>query len=471
MPLVKRSDSADPPGMRFLDTEREGLLASANSATSHMSYPGSRALSGAGAEGRKSVMRLLYPHEQKEGLQSIEEKRKKKEPLDHIKHSWVYSMLNPSSVKPQAELFKIFISSCIIISVGFFIADTAPHPSQYDLAFYLIEGITSGIFLMEYALRIYIITESRAYRHPLWGRLRYALSLPAVIDFGSFFPFFFELLLQGIDGPFLDKGSSRVLPNLEPLRALRIVRILKTRKVSQAVGVLGRVLGHNREVLLVAIVLCGGLLLLQSTMLYYFRPPAGSIKDEADFESIPATMFMSVLMLTTLRAPSGDFPWYTKLLISMNALTSVALLAIPTSMLTWGFEAEAQRIAQKIERKSMMGSPGAVDWDDMHGDNQSSCCSSSDTDSSNSVFDVTPFITTQHPSHSSLRPVDSPSINVQTREVKDADPYAYKLILEEIRSQRQELSRLSIELQKLNSHLPKQTRDACVATDDNADDS
>jgi hypothetical protein len=51
-------------------------------------------------------------------------------------------------------------------------------------------------------------------------------------------------------------------------------------------------------------------------------------------------------MLTGQGGPEGDLPWYTKGVVLLTGIFSIGMFAIPASMLTWGFEAEAERIAR-----------------------------------------------------------------------------------------------------------------------------
>ena len=52
-------------------------------------------------------------------------------------------------------------------------------------------------------------------------------------------------------------------------------------------------------------------------------------------------------MLTGQGTPDGVLPWYTKLIVMLTAVFSVPIFVIPSSMLTWGFEAEAARLMKK----------------------------------------------------------------------------------------------------------------------------
>ena len=52
-------------------------------------------------------------------------------------------------------------------------------------------------------------------------------------------------------------------------------------------------------------------------------------------------------MLTGQGTPTGVLPWYTKVIVMLTAVFSVPIFVIPSSMLTWGFEAEAERLMRK----------------------------------------------------------------------------------------------------------------------------
>lgn len=57
-------------------------------------------------------------------------------------------------------------------------------------------------------------------------------------------------------------------------------------------------------------------------------------------------------MLTGQGGPQGDLPWYTKSGVLLTGAFSIGMFAIPASMLTWGFEAEAARIAKRSRQQS-----------------------------------------------------------------------------------------------------------------------
>lgn len=83
-------------------------------------------------------------------------------------------------------------------------------------------------------------------------------------------------------------------------------------------------------------------------MLYW----ANLSNDAEDFNSIPATMYLCVLMLTGQGEPEGELDSLNKLIVVFTAVGSVAVFAIPASMLAWGFEAEAERLV-RLRTKAM----------------------------------------------------------------------------------------------------------------------
>jgi hypothetical protein len=145
-----------------------------------------------------------------------------------------------------------------------------------------------------------------------------------------------------------------------------------------------RVFYFNQEIMIVAGLLGLYLVLFTSIAMYYLRPRGDDVKmveDAADFESIGSTMVLSLLMLTGQGGPSGELPWYTQIVVLMTGMFSVAMFAIPASMLTWGFEAEAQRLGVKA-RKKMMARQRGEEYNDY------TSSSSSDNDSVEGYGDI-----------------------------------------------------------------------------------
>uniref|UniRef100_A0A7S2LZM1 Ion transport domain-containing protein n=2 Tax=Skeletonema marinoi TaxID=267567 RepID=A0A7S2LZM1_9STRA len=292
------------------------------------------------------------------------------------KHTQLYTILNPKSKSPQALLFQTTMATIIILDAIIYIISTEPQLQYLHQLFYIIEGVTSTIFLVELIARLVVCTEKKCYGKygPIRGRWRYMYSFQGMIDSFATLPFFIELF-TGID-----------LPTLTYLRVFRLIRITRTRSYTKAVDAVGRVLYFNREILHVAALLGLYLVVVTSVLMYYLRPQGvdvDGVDDISDFESIGSTMVLSIMMLTGQGGPSGKLPWYTQAIVLLTGIFSVAMFAIPASMLTWGFEAEAQRLGIKAKRRALAKRKGVVYRSD-----SSSSSGSSDGSSVSCIGDI-----------------------------------------------------------------------------------
>lgn len=237
-----------------------------------------------------------------------------------------------------------------------FILSTEPSLKEdYKFTFRFLEGLSSSVFLVEYLARVITCVERQKYsgRGSTLGRLRFMLSTSALIDALSSMPFFLECLF-GFD-----------LPRLTYLRFLRLLRITKTHGAMRATDAVYRVVYYNREILYVCTFVCVLLILGTGMLLYYFRPMHPENPEDAEnFASISQTMYLATLLLTGQGGPEGDLPYYTKAVILVTSIVSVAMFSLPASLLTWGFEAEAARMAQRSYERSRRRAEGMDSSDD-----------------------------------------------------------------------------------------------------------
>ncbi|MGB3267467.1 MAG: ion transporter [Microcoleus sp.] len=171
----------------------------------------------------------------------------------------------------------------ILINAAAFIASTSPsfyreHASILES----IEIVSSLVFTIEYALRLWVCTVDGKYSHPIRGRLRYALTPLAIIDLVSFLPFYTLLLFPNLS-----------VFNLISL--LRLLRLLKMSRYSESVRTLGAVLHAKKEELLATAFAVFILLIFASSIMYF-------VESEAHPEAfaIPDAMWWGVVTLTTV---------------------------------------------------------------------------------------------------------------------------------------------------------------------------
>ena len=281
------------------------------------------------------------------------------------KHSRLYRLLSGRSRKTSFVVFNRLLATLIIVNVLCFVLESIPEigaeNSDYYPYFYSLEAFSSCIFMLEYIARVYTSPESKSSRtkypgQPGTARFKYIFSLRALIDLVSCLPFFIEYMIPGGD-----------LPTFTWLRLFRLFRILKSEKSIRAFSSVYRVVWYNSEILGVALFIGGMMMVATSTLLWYLQPP--NLTEQ--FESIPATFYLSILMLTGQGTPDGVLPWYTKIIVMLTAVFSVPIFVIPSSMLTWGFEAEAERLMRR-KRTRRRKEKEAKKRGDAHPDSSSS---------------------------------------------------------------------------------------------------
>lgn len=256
-------------------------------------------------------------------------------------HSIIASMLRRHSHRWYAVAWRISTEILITITVVNFILESEKDFQTCCTTYFdVFEGFVSCVFLVEFCLKILTIPERKAYRDsdPWLARIHWVFSGSlsgsmhglqgeSWIDALSCLPWFIALMLGIPQGP------------EELFRMVRLIRIFKSAEVWAALRLVSRVFYYNGTILMQGMLLCGFMLLVCSIGLYYARPEHD---DQDDFSSVLASMYLAVLMLTGQGEPNGVMPWYTRIIISIVALFAIAQFAIPASMLTWGFEQEAE---------------------------------------------------------------------------------------------------------------------------------
>eukprot|EP00729_Bicosta_minor_P004973 gene4973-2432_t len=309
--------------------------------------------------------------------------------------SLTYRVLSGRSRLRAAVWFNRCLAVLVILNVAAFIAESVEEIEHAGRQFfYVFEALSSVIFLVEHVARVWSIPESKSYSKyasPNRARLRYSVSLAAILDLASCLPFFIELGMANKD-----------LPTLSWLKAFRMFRISKNEAVFRAFSSVYRVVWYNAEILAVALLMAAMLMVATSTLLWYLQPAktnSSSIRrihyaggrvaedppadSQDDFSSIPATFYLAVLMLTGQGTPSGVLPWYTKIIVIITAIFSVPIFVIPAGMLTWGFEAEAERLMRKRrERRRKQKEAAAAGERIVSSSSSSSDNSASDNDAS-----------------------------------------------------------------------------------------
>lgn len=185
--------------------------------------------------------------------------------------------------------------------------------------FFYLEAVSVGIFIVEYSLRLWACTAEAKYAHPLWGRVKFALTPLLIIDLIAIMSF---LLLPVLGW------------DLVEMRIIRLVaRAARLGRYFSGIRTLGQVVANKRYELFTVALVLGVMLVLASTLMYYAEHQAQPEK----FASIPMTMWWSIITLTTVGY--GDVspvtPW-GQIMAGVIAVTGIGMFALPTGILGSG---------------------------------------------------------------------------------------------------------------------------------------
>ena len=190
---------------------------------------------------------------------------------------------SPGSKAGLSTLNRIILG-CILASVSVAVLETESIISDgRETLFDGAELAVTTIFLTEYLLRLWVCVEDPTYGNGLTGRLRYAVSPPAIFDLIALSPF----LIPAI-------GTEAFLLRL--LRLLRILRLAKMGRYSKALSAIILAVHSKRFELITSLAIACLFLVVSSAMLYLAE---GDVQPDS-FGSIPRAMWWSVATLTTV---------------------------------------------------------------------------------------------------------------------------------------------------------------------------
>lgn len=236
----------------------------------------------------------------------------------------IFNLLNHDCSHSKAsKIIDIFLLILIILNVIMVIVDTFDNLS--DTVRNLLsagENISLAIFTVEYVLRLWTSDLLKQSIMPLRARLRFALSFMAIIDLLSILPFYLPYIF-----PF-DLRALRLL------RLIRLLRIFKISRYSDALPHIAAILRNKAPQLISSILVVCILMIIASILMY-------NIEHEAQptvFSDAVDGLWWAMATLTTVGY--GDiYPitLFGKLLSGFIALLGIALVAIPTGIISTGF--------------------------------------------------------------------------------------------------------------------------------------
>ncbi|MEZ5361267.1 MAG: ion transporter [Bryobacterales bacterium] len=170
-----------------------------------------------------------------------------------------------------------------------------------------LEWFFTGLFTIEYGLRLYSV------RRPL----AYALSFFGVVDLLSILPTFLSLFLVGAQSFLV----------IRAIRLLRIFRVLKLAHYLGEANVLQRALYASRPKITVFLIAVLNIACIMGALMYLIEG------ESSGFRNIPVSMYWAIVTMTTVgfgdiapQTPPGQF------LAAILMLMGYGIIAVPTGI-------------------------------------------------------------------------------------------------------------------------------------------
>lgn len=222
------------------------------------------------------------------------------------------------------RIFDLTLIWLILLSVATVVLESVREVrEQYGGVLHALEWVFTGLFTIEYGLRLLSV------RHPL----RYARSFFGVVDLLAIVPTYLSILVPG----------SHYLLVIRILRLLRVFRLLKLSEYVTEADVLRLALRASRRKISVFISAVVLLVVIIGALMYVIEGEANG------FTSIPRSIYWAIVTMTTVGY--GDLSPRTALgqmVASIVMIIGYGIIAVPTGIVS-------VELAHAVRQKQVTG--------------------------------------------------------------------------------------------------------------------
>ena len=211
---------------------------------------------------------------------------------------------------PSGKMFDILLIWAIILSIGTICLESIKGvKASYGPTLFIIEWIFTGLFTLEYFLRILSLKKPTSYIFSFYG----------IIDLLAILPSFLSFFI----------GGAHSLTVIRSIRLLRIFRLLKLSRYMGEAEVLTKALISGRHKITVFLMAVFTVALFMGAVMYVVEG------EEHGFTSIPKGIYWAIVTMTTVGygdlAPQTDLG---RFLASILMVMGYGIIAVPTGIIS-----------------------------------------------------------------------------------------------------------------------------------------
>jgi Ion transport protein len=236
--------------------------------------------------------------------------------------------------------FDMTINFLVVGTALTFMLDTvSTMPPEIRIAMDVFEFTAVVIFTLEYAARWWVCKEDPKYAGKA-GRLLWMTSFLPMIDLLTVVPYWIDVCMKGqIFTPNGDNSSFSVL-----VKSLRLLRILRFERYTQAFTTFDDVISENGDILAVTGFSAIIVWIFLSAILYFTERDNPDDEMAQNYKSVPDSMWMTLLNLSG-ESPLAQYSIWGKIITGFLGLLATGLFGIPIGVLGAGFESVVARSA------------------------------------------------------------------------------------------------------------------------------
>lgn len=211
------------------------------------------------------------------------------------------------------KAFDVWLLIFIILSITLVMLDSIePLHKKYLAVFYWTEWVFTGLFTIEYVLRIYSVKKP----------IRYILSFYGIVDLISILPSYIGIFYNGVQF-------------LRVFRTVRVLRLFKVFKLNsftrESKNLIKAIQGSGAKIIVfITAVLC--VAVIMGAIMYIVEGKSNG------FTSIPRSVYWAIVTLTTVGF--GDISPVTplgQLIASVLMILGYGIIAVPTGLVSAEF--------------------------------------------------------------------------------------------------------------------------------------